>query len=154
MVDRTRGLLYIGDATERKGAREFMQTARALGVTPTVITHEPDAALFADADVYTFGLHERAAMYELMAQHRVAYVPSRNECPGLAALECLQFMPVVVDSQYPWTNCLNDLGVIQATGAEIPMVISRLLNNPEPHNRQLLEIWARNNQQCWTNLST
>jgi hypothetical protein len=153
MVDRTRGLLYIGDATERKGAREFMQAARALGVTPTVITHEPDAALFADADVYTFGLHERAAMYELMAQHRVAYVPSRNECPGLAALECLQFMPVVVDGQYAWTSCLADLGVIRATGAEAIAVIDGLLKSYTLHDRKLLEIWASNNQKLWTNLS-
>jgi len=153
-IERTRGLLYIGDATERKGAREFMQVARKLGVTPTVITHERDAEVFAGADVHTFGLDERAAMYELMAQHRVAYVPSRNECPGLAALECLQFMPVVVDSQYAWTRCLADLGVIQATGAETIAVIDGLLKTYTPHDRQLLEIWARNNQQLWINLTT
>ena len=153
-VERTRGLLYIGDTTERKGAREFIQTARALGVTPTVITHEPDAVLFEGADVYTFDLHERAAMYRLMAEHKVAYIPSRNECPGLAALECLQFMPVVVDSQYAWTTCLADLGVVRATGAEVVAVIDGLLKTHTPHNTQLLEIWARNNQQLWANLST
>lgn len=153
-VERTRGLLYIGDATERKGAREFMQVARKLGVTPTVITHELDAEVFSGADVHTFGLHERDAMYALMAQHKVAYVPSRNECPGLAALECLQFMPVVVDSQYSWTSCLDDLGVVKATGTEIPAIIDGLLSSYKPHNRQLLEIWAHNNQQLWTNLST
>ena len=152
-VERTRGLLYIGDATERKGAKEFMQTARALGVTPTVITHEPDAELFEGADVYRFGLHERAAMYELMAQHRVAYIPSKNECPGLAVLECLQFMPVVVDSQYAWTQCLTNLGVVQATGVEVVAVIDGLLKTYSPHDTHLLEIWAHNNQQLWTNLS-
>ena len=154
-IEKTRGLLYIGDATERKGAREFMQVARKLGVTPTVITHERDAGVFAGADVHTFGLNDREAMYELMAQHKVAYVPSRNECPGLAALECLQFMPVVVDGQYAWTSCLADLGVIQARGADISAVIDGLLSTSyKPHNRQLLEIWARNNQQLWANLST
>jgi hypothetical protein len=153
-IERTRGLLYIGDATERKGAREFMAVAQALGVTPTVITHDADAKLFAGADVYTFALPQREEMYTLMAQHRVAYVPSRNECPGLAALECLQFMPVVVDSQYAWTQCLADLGVIQATGAEAIAVIDGLLKTYTPHDRKLLEIWARNNQQLWTNLST
>ena len=153
-VEKTRGLLYIGDATERKGAREFMAVARALGVTPTVITHERNAELFAGADVYSFRLHEREAMYALMAQHRVAYVPSKNECPGLAALECLQFMPVVVDAQYAWTNCLTDLGVVRATGAEIPAVIDGLLSSYQSHDRKLLEIWARNNQQLWANLST
>ena len=152
-VEKTRGLLYIGDATERKGAKEFMAVARQLGVTPTVITHEPNAELFAGADVYTFALHERKAMYALMAQHKVAYVPSKNECPGLAALECLQFMPVVVDGQYAWTNCLTDLGVIRAIGSEIPAVIDGLLSSYTPHNRQLLEIWAQTNQQLWTNLS-
>jgi hypothetical protein len=154
-IEKTRGLLYIGDATERKGAREFMQVAHKLGVTPTVFTHERDAGVFAGADVHTFGLNDRAAMYELMAQHKVAYVPSRNECPGLAALECLQFMPVVVDAQYAWTSCLDDLGVIQARGADISAVIDGLLSTSyKPHNRQLLEIWARNNQQLWANLST
>ena len=150
----TRGLLYVGDATERKGAREFMRVARELGVTPTVITHEVDSELFAGADVHTFKLSEREAMYALMAQHKVAYIPSRNECPGLAVLECLQFMPVVVDSQFAWTSCLDDLGVVKATGAEVVAVIDGLLKSYKPHNRQLLEIWARNNQQLWANLST
>jgi len=151
---KTRGLLYIGDATERKGAGEFMRVARALGVTPTVITHERNAELFAGADVHSFKLSEREEMYALMAEHRVAYIPSRNECPGLAALECLQFMPVVVDSQYAWTSCLADLGVVRATGAEVIAVIDGLLKTYTPHDTQLLEIWARNNQQLWANLST
>lgn len=150
----TRGLLYVGDATERKGASEFMRVARELGVTPTVITHEVDSELFAGADVHTFKLSERKAMYELMAQHRVAYIPSRNECPGLAVLECLQFMPVVVDSQYAWTSCLDELGVVKATGAEVVAVIDGLLKSHKPHNRQLLEIWARNTRQLWANLTT
>jgi len=153
-TEKTRGLLYIGDATERKGAREFMETARALGVTPTVITHEPDAELFAGADVYTFGLDQREQMYDLMAQHRVAYVPSKNECPGLAALECLQFMPVVVDSQYAWTSCLDNLGVTRATGAAVAEAIGRLWYPKTTHNPLLLKIWAHNNQQLWKNLST
>jgi hypothetical protein len=63
-------------------------------------------------------------------------------------------MPVVVDSQYAWTSCLADLGVVRATGAEVIAVIDGLLKTYTPHDRQLLEIWARNNQQLWANLST
>jgi len=154
VVEKTRGLLYIGDATERKGAREFMAMARALGVTPTVITHEPDALIFADAEVHTFGLDQRAAMYELMAQHSVAYIPSRNECPGIAALECLQFMPVVLDGEYAWTQYLDDAGAVRPTGAGILATIDNLLKSTTPYNPQLLDTWSRNSQQFWRNLST
>ena len=152
--DKTKPLLYIGDATERKGAREFMEVARLLGVRPTVITHEVDSEIFAGADVHKFTLDQKQEMYDLMAQHCVAYIPSKNECPGLAVLECLQFMPVVVDGQYDWTHYVEPMGVIRAAGAEIPAVIDGLLTGFRPHNRQLLEIWARSTQQLWTNLST
>jgi len=152
-VEKTRGLLYIGDATERKGAREFMAMARALGVTPTVITHEPDALLFAGADVHTFGLDQRVEMYALMSQHKVAYIPSKNECPGLAALECLQFMPVVLDGEYAWTHYLDGAGAVRPTGAEILATIDGLLKSTQAYNPRLLDMWARNSQQFWRNLT-
>jgi hypothetical protein len=155
-MPKTRGLLYMGDATERKGAKEFMEVARKLGVTPTVITHEPDAELFAGADVHTFGLHERDAMYELMAKHKVAFISSKNECPGLVVLECLQFMPVVVDNQYYWTNYLGELGVHRVTGDAIVATISDLLERDDTpgHYSLPLHNWCNNSKKLWTNLTT
>lgn len=152
-MPKTKGLLYIGDATERKGAKEFMQLARDLGVKPTVITHEPDAELFAGADVHTFSLDQRDAMYSLMAQHQVAYIPSKNECPGLAAVECLQFMPVVVDGQYEWTRYLDDIGATRPIGGEILPTVEGYLSTFKTHDRRLLDIWAKNSKQYWINLS-
>lgn len=153
-INRTKGLLYVGDASDRKGAKEFMTLARAIGVTPTVVSHEADDELFAGADVHSFTLTNKDRMFALMAQHRVAYIPSKNECPGLAALECAQFMPVVVDGQYEWTKYVTDLGVRVETNSNIKDVIQFYLGNPAAYTRQPLEIWAKNAQQLWTNLST
>ena len=151
---RTKGLLYVGDTSDRKGAREFIAMARALGVTPTVIAHEADDELFDSANVYSFALTNKDRMYALMKQHRVAYIPSKNECPGLAALECAQFMPVVVDGQYEWTKYVADLGVSVETGSNIKDVIQFYLDNPAAYTRKPLEIWANNAHQLWRNLST
>jgi len=151
--NQTRGLLYIGDTTDRKGAREFMAMARALAVTPTVITHEPDSELFAGADVYTFGLDQRDEMFKLISECRVAFVPSKNECFSLAILESAQFIPTVVDSQYQWTEHVTDLGVLRATGAELYAVIDAKLRSTAKYDRRLLDIWARNSIRFWTNLT-
>jgi len=153
-ANQTRGLLYIGDTTDRKGAREFMAMAQALAVTPTVITHEPDAELFAGADVYTFGLDQRDEMFKLISECRVAFVPSKNECFSLAILESAQFIPTVVDSQYQWTEHVADLGVLRATGAELYAVIDAELQSTTKYDRRLLDIWARNSIRFWTNLTT
>ena len=83
--------------------------ARKLNIKPTVITHDPDAEVFKGAEVFSFGLDERDSMYQLLSECAVAYLPSKNECPGLVVLECLQFMPVVVDAQYEWTKYLKIL---------------------------------------------
>jgi hypothetical protein len=152
-VDPTRGLLYIGDSTERKGALEFMELARRLNVTPTVITHESDAALFKGADVYSFTLNQRAEMYELIEQHRVAYISSKNECPGIAVLECLQYMPTVVDSQYAWTEYVRDAGATLATGSAIDDATHHILTTPFKYDPSNLKTWANHSQQCWRNLS-
>jgi len=153
-TEKTQGLLYVGDTTDRKGAREFMAMAQQLGVTPTVITHETDALLFAGANVVSFGLDQRDAMFELMSQHRVAYLPSKNECFSMAVLECLQFMPVVVDGQYEWTEHVEALGAVRPTGAEILPTIDGLLKTTAPYDRQLLELWSQRSNQLWINLST
>ena len=152
--EKTRGLLYIGDATERKGAREFMDMARQLAVTPTVITHEPDAELFAGADVYTFGLAQQQEMYALMGEHRVAYMPSRNECPGLAVLECLQFMPVVLNGAYAWSEYHNHTGALIRTGQDIYTTLADHLLNDIVYDRQMLDAYSVNSVQYWKNLST
>jgi hypothetical protein len=145
------GLLYVGDASVRKGAREFMDMARVLGVRPTVISHEP-SDIFEDADFYCFGLTQRAAMYDIMSRHAVAYMPSRNECPGLAVLECLQFMPVVLDAQYPWTRYHANTGAVLAQGHDLPRTIGLLLENPRRDQRPHLERWADWARQCWDDI--
>jgi hypothetical protein len=152
--ERSKGLLYVGDSTERKGAREFMALASDLGVTPTVITSDPNSWLFHGANVHQFPLTQRTEMYELMRQHRVAYIPSKNECPGIAALECLQFMPVVVDSQYSWTRYLDEMGAIRTTGANIHHTVAALLSKSWVAGSSQLVTWSKNAQQFWTNIST
>jgi hypothetical protein len=150
---RTRDLLYIGDSSERKGAVEFMAMARKLNIKPTVITHDPDAEVFKGADVFSFGLDERDAMYQLMSECSVAYLPSKNECPGLVVLECLQFMPVVVDGQYEWTKYLKNTGAVCTTGDSIQFAIEHLLQSNGNDQRNLLDIWCEHSQQYWRNLS-
>ena len=150
---RSKGLLYVGDATERKGAREFMHLANDLGVTPTVISHEIDKWLFHGADVRQFSLDEKDSMYSLMRQHRVAFISSKNECPGIAALECLQFMPVVVDSKYNWTTYLDGMGAIRTTGVELENKIGELLTHEWVTGSEKLQEWSEYAQQFWKNLS-
>jgi hypothetical protein len=152
--EKTRGLLYIGDATERKGAREFMEMARLCGETPTVITHEPDSELFAGADVYSFGLSDRKKMLNLMRQHRVAYIPSKNECMSLAVLECLQYMPVVLDGQYAWTHFHKDAGALVRDGVMIHRTIANHLVHDIEYDQTLIKSYSGNSLQYWRNLST
>lgn len=150
----SRDLLYIGDSSDRKGAKEFMEMARLLEVTPAVITHDHNRELFAGANVYTFELSRKDVMYSLMREHKVAYLPSKNECFSLAVLECLQFMPVVVDGQYSWTNNLEVTGAHVATGDDIEKSIRHYLDTDEVYDRSKLETWCNNATQLWTNLST
>lgn len=152
-TEQTRGLLYIGDTTDRKGAREFMRMARALNVTPTVITHDVNSDVFAGADIYSFQLTERAEMFRLISECKVAFIPSKNECFSLAIIESAQFIPTVVDSQYQWTEHVEDLGVLRATGAELYAVIDAELKSTTPYDRRALETWARRSQELWTNLT-
>lgn len=150
---RTRDLLYIGDSTDRKGAAEFIDIARKLNVKPTVITHDPDAEIFKGADVFKFRLDQRDSMYQLMSECSVAYLPSKNECPGLVVLECLQFMPVVVDGQYEWTKYLKNTGAVCTTGDSVQFAIEHLLQSNGNDQRNLLDIWCEHSQQYWRNLS-
>lgn len=150
---KTKDLLYIGDASERKGAREFMDMARRLGVTPTVITHERDQELFEGANIHSFDLTESIDMYRLMSRHKVAYIPSKNECPGLAIIECLQFMPVVVDGQYPWTQYIAAAGADVKTGADIESTIRYYLSNPGAYTRDQVERWTESAHEQWTAIS-
>lgn len=149
---KTKGLLYVGDTSERKGAREFMAVARELGVQPTVITHDYNSKLFDGADVHSFSLHQRDEMYYLMSQHRVAYISSRNECPGLVVPECLQSMPVVVNSDYKWTEFVKGMGATLVPGSKIIDTLDDLLHEPFAHDRRPLESWAWHSRQIWNNL--
>ena len=143
------GLLYVGDATERKGAREFMALARKLGVVPTVISWEKDSEVFAGAKVHRFELGQHQAMLELINQHAVAYIPSRNEAMSLAIFECLQYIPVVLDGQYSWTRTPATVGAVVRTGVEIERAVQQRLNFTAHHNGGLL-MWSQNAQHLWT----
>ena len=83
-----------------------------------------------------------------------SFVPSKNECFSLAILECAQFIPTIVDSQYQWTEHVEDLGVRRATGVELRAVIDAELKSTTPYNRRALEQWARRSRELWINLST
>lgn len=154
-VEKTRDLLYIGDASERKGAREFMEIAKKLKVTPTVITHELDSELFAGADVHRFDLSQRDEMFDLISEHKVAYIPSKNECPGLAILECLQFMPVFVDGNYRWTRNIEDAGALLVPHENMEEEIRAILHGTSnvENPRKKLERWARHARALWVNLT-
>jgi hypothetical protein len=150
---KTGGLLYIGDCSDRKGAKEFMQLARDLDVKPTVITHTSHPTLFQGADVRTYGLAERVALYDEMSRHKVAYIPSKNECLSLAMLECLQYMPTIVDSQYPWTSRIHGTGVQVVTPEEAKVLITGYLNaepTDDMHDgRRELDEWRQRAKDCW-----
>lgn len=151
-ANKIRGLLYVGDASERKGAREFMAAARELGVRPTVITHEHNDSLFKDADVYSFSLSQQSEMYQLMSQHTVTYISSRNECMPLVVPECLQFMPVVVNADYSWTRFVESMGATLVPGNKIVDTLDTLLRQKyKPHDRRVLETWAWNARHIWKN---
>lgn len=152
--DRTRRLLYIGDATERKGASEFIETAKRLGEIPTVITHEPDSEIFSGAEVFSFALDQQAQMMDVMKTCKVAYLPSRNETLCLAVLECLQFMPVVVNHEFNWTASIEDIGAIRITKPKRDSVIKALLeSNGSNYQRPMLIEWSKNARRIWDMLS-
>jgi len=143
------GLLYVGDSTERKGAREFMALARKLGVTPTVISWEQDSEVFAGARVHRFELHDHRAMLELINQHAVAYIPSRNEAMSLAVFECLQYIPVVLDGQYSWTRTPGVVGATVRTGIDIEQVVQQRLTFTA-HDTRALKMWSEHARYIWT----
>ena len=93
-------------------------------------------------------------MFKLISECKVAFIPSKNVCFSLVILECAQFIPTVVDSQYHWTEHVEDLGVLRATGAELYAVIDAELKSTVPYDRRTLEIWAHRSQELWINLTT
>jgi len=143
------GLLYVGDSTERKGAREFMALARKLDVTPTVISWEQDHEVFAGARVHRFELQDHRAMLELINQHAVAYIPSRNEAMSLAVFECLQYIPVVLDGQYSWTRTPGVMGATVRTGSDIEQVVRERLTFTV-HDTDALKMWSEHASYIWT----
>ena len=146
-----KGLLYIGDATERKGAREFMNMARRLNVKPTVISWDKDDAIFAGADVYRFELSQYKQMMEFISPHTVAFFPNKNECPSIALLECLQYMPVVVNGDNQWTRCLYDFGADIIKGEDnIYNTLNNYLNNKSSYSPIKLQQRSRESMELWT----
>jgi hypothetical protein len=151
---KDKGLLYIGDDSDRKGAKQFVEFVEKYQVDATVISHSPNTNLFGNIKVQSFNLDEQDAMLNLMARHRAAFIPSKNECFSLAVLECLQFMPVVVDSKYGWTNGLEKIGVNVVTGNDLDKTILHLLceNEYTYKDRRAFETWAFCAEQIWRNI--
>jgi hypothetical protein len=145
------GLLYIGDATERKGAREFAAMARRIGGPVSVISWDSDPELFAGFKQYRFDIRDHSEMLRMINRHAVAYIPSKNECPGLAIQECLQYIPVVVDGQYPWTRNLPQMGATVVTGVQIQLCIERRLKNFEYSNHDFVN-YANAANDFWRTL--
>ena len=150
---RNRGLMYIGDSSDRKGAIEFMRMANELKLTPIVISHDKDSEVFKGAEVHSFGLDERDKMYELMSECNVAYIPSKNECFSLAVLEAAQFMPVVLLDEYEWTHYTKDIGTIVTNKENVSHVIAHFIMARGNDQRNLLDLWSKYSKLFWTNLS-
>lgn len=153
-IKKDKGLLYIGDDSDRKGAKQFIEFVEKHQVDATVISHSSNTNLFGNIQVQSFNLDEQDAMLNLMARHRAAFIPSKNECFSLAVLECLQFMPVVVDSKYGWTNGLEKIGVNVTTGNDLDKTILDLLceNEYTYKDRRAFETWAFCAEQIWRNI--
>lgn len=153
-AERTRGLLYVGDSTERKGAGEFMSMARDLGVRPVVITHDPDSEIFNGAEIHSFALEQKDEMMAVMATCCVAYLPSRNETLCLAALECMQFMPVVVNLEHEWTSALEEPGAFRIATRHRKRVLGDFLagDGTNPRHTQLMD-WCQKSRQTWADIS-
>ena len=147
-------LLYCGDASERKGSKEFIRVARALGERATIISRE-NSAVFEGHDVYSFGPDEYDEMLALISQHKVAYNPSKNECPGLVNLECLQFMPVVLCSEYEWVHqCdMASMGCVLTTTEEAVKTVKQLLASDVSYDATTLYKWCERARQQWINIT-
>lgn len=146
-----RGLLYIGDATERKGAREFAAMARSIGAPVSVISWDKDTELFRGFNQYTFALRDHKEMLRMINRHAVAYLPSKNECLPLAVMECLQYIPVVLDGQYPWTRNMPELGAVVVSGNMIKLAIEKRLAGL-PYNNSDFVKWATDANNFWKQL--
>lgn len=153
-TSKCRRLLYIGDATERKGASEFIETATRLGEIPTVITHDPDSSIFSGAEIFSFTLEQQTEMMDVIRSCKVAYLPSRNEALSLAVLECLQFIPVVVNHEYNWTISVEEIGALRVAKADRDLILQELLNSDGAnHRRHMLIEWCDEARQIWNELS-
>jgi hypothetical protein len=156
-VAKTRDLIYIGDSTERKNVKKFLEVVKELGIKGTVITHEPEAD-YADCEVLTFKLEERDAMYAVLATARVAFQASQCECLGIATLECLQYGEVVLCGDYTWTQGMQATGANVAVKPEDTIRSLLALGLPTARVRHLngartrLEIWCEQAQAQWDKL--
>ena len=147
--NKTRGLLYIGDDSEQKGAREFMEISRRLGIKPTVITHNTDSNVFDGAETFSFTLDQKEQMYDLISQHRLAYIPSVNECLSLAALECMQYMPLVANNKFLCSRYLKPLGAITVDDSQVESTILELLKDDFVYDNTTFVNWCANAVKIW-----
>lgn len=159
-VKKSKSLLYVGDETDRKGASDFAYVAKQVWerykLRSTSISHTNLSGIFDPTyvDVFNFALDAPELMYTEMARHRVAFIPSKNECPGIALLECLQYMPVIVLKKYKWTTYLKDLGPSVHYVDSLANVIDAVYASTYLfHDPAQLEIFSRNNIQYWKNIS-
>jgi hypothetical protein len=150
---KSRDLLFIGEPSERKGAPQFMDMVRKLKVKASVISQEY-SDIFEGAQHFSYLQTDKDKMYALMREHKVAYIPSMNETLGFGILECLQFMPVILDSQYGYTKNLTAFGAealpLDKIQAELARKIMFWSANYTP--TKLIHHCAKNREQ-WRDLT-
>lgn len=147
-VEKVYDCVYIGDATVRKNAREFVQICREHNLKGLAITHDPDAELFHGVDTRSFLLDQQRELYLSIESARTAYIASLNECMPLVMLECLQFVPTVVNAARPWTQHVGDCGAIITNTPEL--TIKQLQNHS--YDPTQFHKWCGKAQKIWQNI--
>lgn len=140
-------VLYIGDASDRKNAKEFMRLVAATKLKGVAITHKVDNKLFNGVDTFSFRLDQKEQMYDIMQQSNIAYIPSKNECPSIAMIECLQFMPTVLNANYGWTKIADEFGAIQTETPDLVIKQHQQLKNA--YTNKKLQNWCKHARLQW-----
>lgn len=156
--EKTRDLIYIGEANDRKNPDEFVALAEQLGVNYTIISHDRESERFKQAEVLTFTLDQKEELFKCVASAKVAFLPSRSECLGLVVIECLQYIPTVINANYAWTTGMESTGAIVTSDPATK--IKELLNMDQQvakrqhlnRGRLSLERWSLESKNLWKNL--
>ena len=91
----------------------------------------------------------------LFRSQTVAFISSKNECPGYVVLECLQYIPVVVNGDYEWTRILEylDVGATIVPGHKIVETLRQMLTEPVAYDNSKLVAYSQRSIQAWIDLT-